>query len=128
MSEVEIEEATGVLKGGYIPWLKEKYPFSKLTNSEWTNADKTAVKGPSFLIKKEDNPPSTLAAGRKRFKHCQYISRKENKHGDVRVWLHPESPLPDDKPAAASASPAKAKAKKKAPAAKAKPATAAKEK
>lgn len=101
MSEVVIEEATAVLKGGFIPWLKEKYPFSKLTNSTWANADKTAVKGPSFVIKHEDNPPSTLAAGRKRFKHCQYISRKENKVGDVRVWLHPESALPADKPSVA---------------------------
>ena len=98
MSEVEITEAEGTLSGGYIPWLKEKYPFSKLTNSTFTDKTKTTVKGPSFLIAKEDNPPSVLAKGRKRFKHCLYISRKVNKEGDVRVWLHPESALPSDKP------------------------------
>ena len=112
--EVQIEEAEGTLKGGYIPWAKEKYPFSKLTNSEFTDASKTTVKGPSFVIPKADNPPSTLAAGRKRFKHCQYISRKINKDGDVRVWLHPDSPLPTDKPAAgAKTVPAKKTAPKK---------------
>lgn len=112
--EVKIEEAEGTLKGGYIPWAKEKYPFSKLTQSEFTDASKTTVKGPSFVIPKIDNPPSTLAAGRKRFKHCQFISRKINKDGDVRVWLHPESPLPTDKPAAgAKTTPAKKTAPKK---------------
>lgn len=118
MTEVQIEEAEGTLKGGYIPWAKEKYPFSKLTNSEFTDASKTTVKGPSFVIPKIDNPPSTLAAGRKRFKHCQFISRKINKDGDVRVWLHPESPLPTDKPAAGAKVAEKKAAPKKATTAK----------
>lgn len=98
MFEVEITEAQGTISGGYIPWLKEKYPFSKLVNATFTDATKTAVKGPSFVISKADNPPSVLAAGRKRFKHCLYTSRKVNKEGDVRVWLHPDSPLPSEKP------------------------------
>jgi hypothetical protein len=79
MSEVTIEEATTTLSGGYIPWLKEKYPFSKLTNSVWANDDKTAVTG-------------------KRLKHCLFISRKVSVDGDIRVWLHPDSPLPADRP------------------------------
>lgn len=98
MTEVVIEEAEAVLTGGYIPWVKEKFPFSKLTNSVFTDDTKTVVKGPSFVIPKADNPVSTLAAGRKRFKHCQFISRKVSKDGDVRVWLHPDSPLPANKP------------------------------
>jgi hypothetical protein len=98
MSEVTIEEATTTLSGGYIPWLKEKYPFSKLTNSVWANDDKTAVTGPSFLIPKTDNPPSVLAAGRKRLKHCLFITRKVSVDGDIRVWLHPDSPLPANRP------------------------------
>lgn len=98
MSEVAITEAEGTISGGYIPWLKEKYPFSKLVNAIFTDSAKTTVKGPSFVIMKADNPPSILAAGRKRFKHCLYISRKVNKEGDVRVWLHPDSPLPSEKP------------------------------
>lgn len=115
MTEVKIEEAELVLTGGYIPWLKEKYPFSKLTNATFTDANKTIVKGPSFVIVKDDNPVSTLAAGRKRFKHCTYISRKISKEGDVRVWLHPDSPLPGDKAvkSAAQTEPAKAKASTK---------------
>ncbi|USM11535.1 hypothetical protein vBCbaSRXM_90 [Citromicrobium phage vB_CbaS-RXM] len=95
--EVKIEEAEGTLKGGYIPWAKEKYPFSKLTQAEWVDDSKMAVKGPSFVISKEDNPPSVLAAGRKRFKHCKFISRKIDDEGNVRVWLHPDSPLPSEK-------------------------------
>lgn len=102
MTTVQIEEAEGTLKGGYVPWLKEKYPFSQLTNAEWTNDEKTALRGPSFVIAKEDNPPAVLAAGRKRLKHCVYVSRKINERGDIRVWLHPDSPLPADRPAPAA--------------------------
>lgn len=108
--EVKIEEAEGTLTGGYIPWLKEKYPFSKLTPAIFTDESKTTVKGPSFVIPKSANPPSVLAAGRKRFKHCTFISRKANKDGDIRVWLHPESPIPTDKPAVGG-SPVEAEAK-----------------
>lgn len=98
MTEVSIEIAEGTLSGGFIPWLKEKYPFSQLTNAEWTNAEKTALRGPSFVISKEDHPPRVLAAGRKRLKHCVFVSRKVNEQGDVRVWLHPDSPLPSQRP------------------------------
>jgi hypothetical protein len=69
-----------------------------LINATFTDESKATVKGPSFVILKGDNPPSVLAAGRKRFKHCLYISRKVNKEGDVRVWLHPDSALPHEKP------------------------------
>lgn len=128
--EVKIEEAEGVLKGGYVPWLKEKYPFSKLTPAEFTDSTQTTVKGPSFLIAKADNPPSVLARGRKRFKHCNFISKKVDADGNVRVWLHPKSPLPTERAisggAAPKTEPAKSKtvaAKKATPAAATKPAT-----
>lgn len=107
MSEVVIEEATGTLSGGRVTWLKEQYPFSKLTPAKWTNESKTELTGPSFVIPKTDNPPSRLAAGRKRLKDCIFVSRKINGDGDVRVWMHPDSPLPGEKPQAAPKAAAK---------------------
>mgnify|MGYP000417528689 CR=1 FL=1 len=125
MPQVEIEVVDATLKGGYVPWLKEKYPFSKLTNAEWTNDEKTALRGPSFLIAKEDNPPTVLAAGRKRLKHCNFVSRKANERGDIRVWLHPDSPLPADRPTPAAKKTDEAPARRvKATSAPAAPATA----
>lgn len=111
MSEVVIEEAVGTISGGRVAWLKEQYPFSKLTPAQWTNDAKTELKGPSFVIPKSDNPPSRLAAGRKRLKNCIFVSRKINGDGDVRVWMHPDSPLPGEKPKPAA--PAKGAAKTK---------------
>ncbi len=116
-SEVKIEEATGVLSGRYIPWIKEKYPFGKLTPARWENDDKTALTGPSFLIPRSENPPSVLAGGRKRYKHCTFVSRKVSEDGDIRVWLHPDSPSPQDRPlstiAKTEAAPPAAKEEKK---------------
>ncbi len=118
--QAKIEEVEVTIKGGFIPWHKEKYPFSKLTPSSWTDETETALKGPSFLISKDDNPPSVLAAGRKRFKHCKFVSKKMDKDGNVRVWLHPDSALPTDKPVSGGVTKPAAKpaAKKAAPAAK----------
>lgn len=99
MTEVAIEIAEGTISGGHVPWLAEKYPFSKLTNAEFTDDSKTGLKGPSFVVVKADNPPSVLAAGRKRLKHCRFVTRKISKEGDIRVWLHPDSPLPGERPA-----------------------------
>jgi hypothetical protein len=111
MSEVVIEVASGTLSGGRVTWLKEQYPFSKLTPARWLNDAKTELEGPSFVIPKSDNPPSRLAAGRKRLKNCVFVSRKINGDGDVRVWLHPDSPLPGEKAKPAEKPKASAKAK-----------------
>lgn len=89
ISNVEMELKRGGRKAG-----PEEYPFGKLEPATWTDETKKRLKGPSFIIPKEDHAKSVMAAGRKRHRNKRkFLSRKLD-DGNTIVWRHPDDALP----------------------------------
>jgi len=92
-ADVSIETVEMELKRGGRKAGPERYPFGKLEPAVWVDAEKKRLKGPSFIIPKEDHAKSVMAAGRKRHRNKRKFLSRKMEDGNTIVWRHPDDAL-----------------------------------